>query len=557
MTRKALLTAVGDYQGFAQTLTAPVQELKRWQELLSRRPYQFDSITTLADAEATRDRVLAELRNLLAGAQPNDQLLWVCMCHGTVVRGTARDLADQALLFYPNGNRELQRAAVRESDIDRLLARVRPPRGVDITFVLDTCFAANYGSTTFFTALDGGTGDAPIPLFVPPPIDLRQNFKALNLIGTFGSTQHDESVEKPLVMAAAGKNESAFEVGDGRERRLIFSKRVLARLTQRHDTYRGIIAAINPLHPRLRQTATLTGNTLRRDERFPGEPDQEQTVSDQVTGQSVEAGLAYVDFLVQGLACFVNGNDQTPEFAARVILPYDGGEYVDINGPNHHFACIEIATTDITIAGIPPDRKYVRRGIEYQRWNLDAHTVAVQTADVALRFDREPPFEDHVPKITVICPEVRPRNPDPLCFSVLPFPGRFAAFLDITTGTARLGPIREEETTFARPSGTGPTHSYFTPFSATVTMPVISEQPTIVRRAFPFGEQEELATVRSGATVVLANAREIDLSGDGGGDVPVEQFLLYYKLATFLPPDAPLPLVSGIPTDDCTVTDWP
>ncbi|MCU1347798.1 MAG: caspase family protein, partial [Acidobacteria bacterium] len=81
MTKKALLVAVGDYQGFAPRLKAPVYELKEWHGLL-QNTYQFSEITSLPDRQATRTAVIAAFRALVTNAKAEDELLLIFGGHG-------------------------------------------------------------------------------------------------------------------------------------------------------------------------------------------------------------------------------------------------------------------------------------------------------------------------------------------------------------------------------------------------------------------------------------------------------------------------------------------
>ncbi|HUR79582.1 MAG TPA: caspase family protein, partial [Thermoanaerobaculia bacterium] len=173
MTRKAFFFGVGNYGQYAPRLTAPVEELQRWQRLLTGRPYRFGPIRVLADAQATRANVLEGLEWLLDGAQSTDQLIFGFIGHGTVAPGRNPNDAEQSLITYP-GTGGLAAAAVTETDVETIFLRKRPPLGTNITAIIDCCFAANYGDPALFRAnraLDGAAAkdsqtDA-IPLFVP------------------------------------------------------------------------------------------------------------------------------------------------------------------------------------------------------------------------------------------------------------------------------------------------------------------------------------------------------------------------------------------------------
>jgi hypothetical protein len=571
MTRRALLVGVGNYGRYARALTAPVGELQRWNQLLRRRPYSFDpqQIRILADAQATRANVLDGLEWLLDGAQPGDQLIFNFIGHGTVARGRDPNDAEQSLIAYSE-NGGLAAAAVTESEVEAVFLRKRPPHGTVITICLDTCFAANYGDPTLFraAATDAATDTTThaIPLFVPI-IDSGKGPAGGDVFGSGRRLVHFGT----FILAAAGPTETAYEISDGRQRRMLFTMRLLAWLQRTQDTYDGIIRNINPLHPVLRQQASLRGNASHANERFPGEPAvQNAKAGEGVVPEPVdpkasvglsqaELGRSYVDIDVLGIGCFVNPRPDTVGlWKVRVVFPYDAGEYV--SGDNRHKACLEIQARDIVESlGSEPTRRYTRAGVEWYRWDLDAHTVSVEIGDPDDSFERGAAFLQYVPRITDMANELRPRNPRRECFSETPLPGPFAAFLDIPNGSVEVGPFNENQVAYIRPqSNVVERKAEFTPISVRVNVPVITDFPEIVLRTFPYNTEEARISVRSGAAILMANAREIDISGDGGGDpVPPEQFRLYYKLSNYIHDDLPLPAVIGIPIDDCTVTDWP
>jgi hypothetical protein len=565
MTRKALLVAVGDYGTVASKLTAPAYELQLWQRMLSTSPYSFDSITSLVDTTATRVNVLSEIDRLLDGAQPDDQLLFYFAGHGSVAMGRKRDEAEQSLIAYP-GTDGLQAAAICETDIADIFDRRQPPAGTDIAFVIEACFAANFGDDKVVVTKARGEAEGTVPLFAPPPLDFRKTVRSLRTFGAFAE-RGITAYETPIILAASGKTETAYEISEGGQRRCLFSMRLLGWLGRKQDTFENIIRSINPLHPVHRQTASLGGNVSRASEMFPGEENagapsdvtRTPLSLDGGTGSKLAAGLSYVDIDLLGIGCFVDARDRNGLWQARVVFPYDNGEYVP--PADRHFACMEIPTRDmIEVIGRPEDFRYTRAGVEWARWYLDAHTISIQTGDFSQNFTRVPPFEQHVPRITQLCPEVRPRNPRSECFAGTPFPGLFAAFLDIPSGFAELGPFNDRPVTFARPiTGEVTRPAEYAPLSVRVNVPVITTFPEIVLRPYPYDFVEEVrVAVRSGTAILVANAREVDISGDGGGTVPPEQFRLYYKLSSFDPgPNAPLPVVTGVPIDDCTIGDWP
>jgi hypothetical protein len=264
---------------------------------------------------------------------------------------------------------------------------------------------------------------------------------------------------------------------------------------------------------------------------------------------------------VMGMACFVDARSENAPYKARIILPYDNGQWV--RPEDVHHACLVIPTEHIR--GVPRGplaskaTQYERAGVQYNLWRLDGYTVTIQTGDPDQPFTRSQEFLEHVPKMTVLAPELRPHDPDPSCFDPEPLPDRFAAFVDLPGGEARIGTLRQRPIVYERRhSGKRTFGPVSTPLSAMVNVRVVTDYPTIVLRPYLDPTKEDLVVeLASGATILIANARFADIMGDRAGSIPREQFLLFYKLAPAEPPDPPLPRIHMVPLDECTVTDWP
>ena len=569
MNRKALLVGIEDYGPYAERLTAPPYEIEQWRDLLSKKPYKFDIMPPLLNGEATRAAVLNGLRELLRGAKKDDQLLFVFAGHGNLSEGRSPTEGEQSLLASPVAS-GLKGAEIRESDVEAIFEEYRPPRGTDITCVLDCCHSPDYGKLLQLRNAANGKGIAAtaIPLVAPPTMDVNR----IRTVRTFGEfAEHESDYEKPVILAATGKYDLAYEVTDNGIRRLLFCLRLLWWLGQTRDTFLGIRKNINPLHPELPQEARLGGNESRWTEKFPGEPSSEDAFSEieevmapPGTSEETVSDTVSVNLRVLGVAAFINARPRSVGYKARLILPYDEGEYVP--PADRHFACIEIATDETTEGPSGPlasqyDKKYVRAGIEYTRWSLNGYTVTIQTGDPDQEFQRSPDFERYVPKLIEIAPELQFTEPHERCFDQAPLLNRFAAFVNLPGGYADVGPSQSQDTRYERrDSGEWTFGPIRTRRSVKVSVPVVSEYATIVLRPYLDPNQQHLVVkLKPGATVLIANAREVDITGDEDQDhdIPREQFLLYYKLATKEPPDPPLPIVTGVPIDDCTIVDFP
>lgn len=585
MTRKALLVAVEDYQGLAQDLRAPVKEMGEWKKLLLSRDYGFEQVTTLADAQATRTAVLDELETLLRGAQPHDQLVFGFFGHGTTARGwrtrtQLNDQVEQALVVYPNGERDLQNAVITESDLARIFNEEKPPLGTDIVLVIESCFAGRfYPYPPLMTGRVFSRGRShrkieAIPLFAPSPIDSSDlaHLQSVVPFGSFAARRLSQPIEKPVLVAATESDKRAYEVRTPRESRLLFSEKALSLLKAERLSFRELIDALNPLDPELKQTATLVGNEDRWDEQFPGESDESRSdaivienaqprraAPRSVTASTTLAAAYSFDIRILGLCCFVKAvNPETDPYRARLVLPFD-----DLaSGPRRHFAFVEVARDDMDgdPTGDAPTKKYKRTqdnsGVEYWRWHLDGQRITILNGDRTQEIVKSDAFRRRVPRMTLLNPDLNSR-PREECFADVAQRDLFAALVDLPSGTVTTGQLDEGETVFRRPSGPpntwGPERTPQTVvFTAAITTPTTA---LVIPATAITGEIT--IPLKAGSSILIGNAREEDITGPGSTDTPSEQFALLYKLSHFAPNNAPLPVPALVPIDSCSPTDWP
>jgi hypothetical protein len=575
--KKAVLCFVGDYQGYAEKLDAPVYEWERWLNLLSHAPYSFDSIVSLVDdgaregtLKANRTNVVKAIEDLLTDAKPDDQLVFIYGGHGGVTGTGTRGLAAQALIVYPDGDRNLTKAAIPGTQIAGILDTKRPPIGTDVTFVLDCCYAArNYPKE--FGGDGRGDSEGGTVLAAPFALDLREEWAEPVPFVRFAERETD--YEKAVVLAACGPYERAHEGDYGGKERLLFTARLLERLSLRSDDFMTVlIDVVNGIRIDYRQTAQVVGNKERAArEEFPGRTDASARVEEAVTARetATSAGVASINARILGIASFVNARkDYLPPYEARVIFPFDAGEW--ISEPNDlHFACIEFPMhqTKVVEDHLGPSKTYVLGGVEYSRWLLRGHTISILGGALGT-FTRSAAFTASVPRLTTLCRELAPYPPRSECFARAPRLDLFAAFLDIPSGSVNIGSQDGEETDFFRvdlvaDKNIGPSVATLnTPRFVTVNIPVNTERAEIVLEPYGFpGRKDLVVRLDVGATFLVANAREIDITGNGGIDpydpVSRRQFMLYYNLAPFVPNPPVLPESGQVPVDDCSVTDFP
>lgn len=568
MTKKALLVAVGDYQGFATTLEAPEKDVLLWRKILEN--HGFGDFRQRINAEAKHDVVIDDLKWLLNGAMKDDQLVFMFLGHGRLVEAHAgaSEPYEEALIVYPDGDRSLKSAEITDSDLTQLLMESRLAEGVDFAIGLDTCFAAN---------LSVPVPPGAKPLFIPPAAELELSLASVRAFGSFGlasefpmakSILPDRGIERPLIIAACGKTEVAYELPIEGTPHMLFTLRATDYLAeafaqQRHVTFEMLVKDIYPLEDGICQKPELTGNTGRRMERFPGEPGSLERLAGQklafatseMAATATSPVLLNIDF--EGIGCYAAARSTTDPYKKRLLFPYDSR--IDPN--RKHLTFIEIPQDHVESSnGILTPKKgpHFDDPTIYLRWELRGHVIRVMNTDNSQPFFPTALFDRHVPKMTQVYPpfQATQYHPRSECFRDNPGSDLLDAYFDLTAGTLRIGPLDDRETVFKPDSGPA-TLTILASRNTRLELPLTSEVATITVTPFTGGAPVATINVKRGGGVLIGNAREGDIMGDGTVEDPREHFNLYYNLANPRPADPPRPLRTLVPVNFCSQTHWP
>lgn len=548
--KQALLVAVGDYNELAPKLRAPVGEMERWADVLHAKfGFPKDGITCLQNGEATRLTVLRHLGRLLKDANDSDQLVFIFMGHAGIAHGwsglTSRSKdAEHAVFVYPEGD-SLQDAAITPSDLTRTLRESKPNRNADVTVILDCCLAEYLNFPPPDERYQAQLLRVPHAVFADDHVQVAR---------TFDLRDDDPTIAHPIILVASGTQEGAFEITEHNERRLIFSLRAIERLRallDEPDTYRRLIDGITPLRDRFPQTPSIIGNKSLQFEHFPGEPSKSSRLLPSAVPSSVNA--LQVRFI--GMGTFVKAPSSSKPYKERIVLPFDN--YAK-DSPMTHFGFVEVAVADtVDYMGEGPAKEYVRGGVRYRRWHLTHHRVSIANAVLNGPFSHSDEFNKHVPRMPLVCPELLGVAPRPECYYDYPRPDLFSGFIDLASGSVGIADLELLPTMFTRQFGEEPTNwpPERTPLSVLLTLPFESGY-AVISISEVSGKQTEIF-VKSGAVVMMGNAREKDITGDGTGDNPREHFIIYYNLADPKPLNPGLPATIGVPMGACSVNGWP
>jgi hypothetical protein len=536
MKKKMLLVAVGDYQGYAERLYAPVPELKRWEKLLASDPYGFELLggrPPLIDATATRKNILDGLEELLCGAQTDDQLVFVILCHGSIAEAEDRERTNyQSLIAYPEGNPDLDAASITYGNLRDLLDK--HTAGTDITVVIGACFA------------DGVHTEKVKPLFVPPSAEVMEGDRALARFSDLASIRERKGEGGDVVFVTASRRDQpAYEISETKDRyRLVFCMRALAELRQNQDSFNELITNINPLRKDYDQEAQVYGSAQRLLERFPGEPKKQRT------SLMADANEQSLRMRILGMGCFIKPKDDSL-FSSRIVLPTD----TKGSGGMKHFAFVEVCEEDVSFTGNLRPTPYYRRGARLLRWTLTEHRVWLYNPGGSGDFSTTALFDYHVPGMPDVCPELT--DPRAACYDDYPVPKWFSGFIDLASGSADIGCLEKFETIFTRQYGEAKTWGpRKTPLSVVVTQPFVGDRAILLISDIA-GKTTAQIFIKPGATILAGNAREEDITGSGSGENPREHFLIFYNLACPYPDNPGLPAKAQLPVNACTPVKWP
>lgn len=135
MAKKAFCVGINDYPYDGSDLNGCVNDARAWAGLLiDNFDFSVSDVRVITDAEATKANVIGGIKNLLAGAQAGDVLVFTNSSHGTYVADAGGDepTYDEALCPYDTAENLLV-----DDELRGLFADL--PQGVNLTIISDSC----------------------------------------------------------------------------------------------------------------------------------------------------------------------------------------------------------------------------------------------------------------------------------------------------------------------------------------------------------------------------------------------------------------------------------
>lgn len=205
--KKALCVGINDYPIAGLDLKGCVNDAKAWAAVL-RSKYDFakTDVKVLLDQKATHDRMVKEVKALLAGAAAGDVLVFTNSSHGTYLADTSTDSEevdryDEAMCPW-----DCKQKLLVDDELRELFAGLK--RGVRLTIVSDSCHS---GSVTR-AVVPGLTPDDRRVRFLNPKKlgkraieDVRQRATSSRL------TKHPEAEMNELLISGCRADQYSYD----------------------------------------------------------------------------------------------------------------------------------------------------------------------------------------------------------------------------------------------------------------------------------------------------------------------------------------------------------
>ncbi len=135
MANKALCVGINKYPYENMDLKGCVNDATAWADLLI---HHFDfprtNVKLIFDSEATKRNVIFELKNLLAGAQADDVLVFTNSSHGSYIKDTSGDERKYDQVICPF---DVADNVIVDDELRELFVAI--PAGVNFTVISDSC----------------------------------------------------------------------------------------------------------------------------------------------------------------------------------------------------------------------------------------------------------------------------------------------------------------------------------------------------------------------------------------------------------------------------------
>jgi len=249
MTKRALCLGINDYPYKDLDLKGCVNDAMAWAELLIQHfDFPRSNVKILTNAHATKKKIMAALKDLLAKASAGDVLVFTNSSHGTYLpdKDGDEDRYDEAICPY-----DVEDHVVVDDELRELFADL--PQGVKLTVISDSCYS---GTVTRIII----PRDRRCRFLNPSLRGVRELRNAIRAKPN-RYQKYPESTMKELLISACSDIEYSYEahIGNAHHGALTYFALEAIRSANYQITYADLIASVKkkmveygfPQHPQL------------------------------------------------------------------------------------------------------------------------------------------------------------------------------------------------------------------------------------------------------------------------------------------------------------------
>jgi len=204
MAKKAFCVGINDYPGQDNDLNGCVNDANDWADLLVNHfDFPRAAVKVMTDAQATKHNMVTGIKDLLAGAQQGDVLVFTNSSHGSYQVATPDDEEyDEFLCPY-----DIMDNILLDDELRQLFAALA--NGVRLTVILDNCFSGTATRAAPFRPLPD---DRRVRLLNPEVIGhTRLNSEKFQRARSRRPEKHPESQMKEILLSAASDKQYATD----------------------------------------------------------------------------------------------------------------------------------------------------------------------------------------------------------------------------------------------------------------------------------------------------------------------------------------------------------
>ena len=135
MAKRALCVGINDYPYEDSDLNGCVNDAQAWAEMLTQHfDFPVDDVRIITDTQATKQAILAGLKDLLKGAKKGDILVFTNSSHGSYLLDRSGDEEKYDQVLCPH---DIADNVVLDDELRELFAAT--PNGVQLVALLDNC----------------------------------------------------------------------------------------------------------------------------------------------------------------------------------------------------------------------------------------------------------------------------------------------------------------------------------------------------------------------------------------------------------------------------------